>query len=201
MALMSGSDPVVWIDEQVEKRLAAEIAWLLKTRRDINAEIDLWLGRLGYQHPPRQIVLLPQYFKNLTTGVVMADVQLPLNQSYTAVITLMNASGGFDPVSATDVFTATPSDTVNMSATVAPFVPPSNATPAQTALAGIPAVTVQWLHTVSPLLVGVTVTISDSAGNLSDTSLAFDMLAANAVPDQIGVDSSDAVFQTIPTPV
>lgn len=131
----------------------------------------------------------------------MADIQLPLNQSYTAVITEFNpTSQSFDPVAASDTFTATPSDTTNMSATVAPFVPPANATPSQQALAGIPAVTVQWLHTVSPLLVGVSVTVTDTAGS-SPLTLEFDMLAPNVVPDQIGVDSADAVFTTIPTPV
>jgi hypothetical protein len=104
-------------------------------------------------------------------------------------------------VNASDVFTATPSDTTNCQATVAPFVPPASATPAQTALAGIPAVTVQWLHTVSPLLVGISVVISDTAGNLSDSTLLFDMLAPNVVPDQIGIDSADAVFASVPTPV
>jgi hypothetical protein len=197
---MSGSDPVVWIDEQVEKRLAAEIAWLLKTRRDINAEIDLWLGRLGYQHPPRQIVLLPQYFKNLTTGVVMANTPLPLNQSYTEVITLTNASGGLDPVAATDVFTATPSDTTNMQATVAPYVPPPNPTAAQTALAGVPALTVQWLHDVTPPLVGVSVTLTDLAGNTAGTFL-YDMMPAvvTTVPDQITLDSADGYYTTLAT--
>ena len=207
---MSGSDPIALIAAFLEQQeaivRAAEsraIEALLKLRREVNQEIDAGLEQLGYHHhhPPRQIVLLPQYFTNLQTGAVMADIQLPLNQSYTAVITLMNAAGGFDPVAATDVFTATPSDTTNMSATVAPFVPPASATPAQTALAGIPAVTVQWLHTVSPLLVGISVVISDSAGNLSDSTLLFDMLAANVIPDQIGVDTGDAVFATVPTPV
>ncbi len=160
--------------------------------------LERWLG-----HPraPREIALLQPIFTDLTTGAIMADVLLPLNQSYTAVITLLNASGGFDPVAATDVFTATPSDTVNMSATVAPFVPPAGATASQTALAGIPAVTVQWLHALTPMPVGVGVTISDTAGNLPDKTLLFDMLAANVVPDQIGVDAADAVFSTIATPV
>lgn len=131
----------------------------------------------------------------------MANIELPLNQSYTAVITLFNAStGANDPVSSTDVFTATPSDTTNMSATVAPFVPPANATAAQTALAGIPALTVEWLHAVTPPLTGVTVTITDSAGNTADAQV-FDMIAAVISPDQIGLDTGDAVFTQIPTPV
>jgi hypothetical protein len=161
------------------------------------------LCELDHHHHPRQIVLLPQYFTDLHTGAVipMADIQLPLNNAYTAVITEYNpTTQAFDPVSSTDVFTATPSDTTNMSATVARFVPPAGATASQQALAGIPAVTVQWLHTVSPLLVGVGVTITDSAGS-SPVTLEFDMLAPNTVPDQIGVDSADAVFTPIPTPV
>lgn len=155
-----------------------------------------------HHHRPRQLVLLLPIFKNLLTGeIVMADIQLPLNQSYTAVITEFNSTtNSFDPVASTDVFTATPTDTVNMSATVAPFVPPTGATASQTALAGIPAVTVQWLHNVTPMPTGVGVTITDSAGN-TPLTLLFDMLAANTVPDQIGVDSADAVFTNIPTPV
>jgi hypothetical protein len=151
----------------------------------------------------RELVLLMPIRTNLLTGeIIMADIQLPLNQSYTAVLTEFNSTTkGFDPVAPTDTFTAAPSDAVNMSATIAPFVPPAGATPSQTALAGIPAVTVQWLHAVTPMPTGVSVTISDSAGNTPDTGLAFDMLAANVVPDQIGVDTADAVFATIPTPV
>lgn len=221
---MSGNDPLALFEELYAEEVAAlkdaeaaemaaiqaQLAALEKKRDD---ELAAWLWRiirrayekleqLGHHHRARQIVLLQPIFTNLSTGVVMADVQLPLNQSYTAVITLANtATGGFDPVSPTDSFTATPSDTVNMSATVAPFVPPANATPSQTALAGIPAVTCQWLHNVTPALVGISVVISDTAGNLSDTTLLFDMLPANAVPDQIGVDSADAVFTQIATPV
>lgn len=207
---MSGSDPVVLFEQLYQQERAAVIEsqkaalnaalteWLLKIRGKIDDE----LRALGYppRHHPRYLLLLQPLFKNLTSGAVMADIQLPLNQSYTAVITEFNpTTQSFDPVAATDVFTATPSDTVNMSATVAPFVPPANATASQTALAGIPAVTVEWLHTVSPLLVGISVVITDTAGS-SPLTLEFDMLAPNVVPDQLGVDAADAVFATIATP-
>lgn len=217
---MSGNDPLTLFEQIYAEEVAAQkalyeaqvaalqakqddalIEWLLRIR----CRIDEKLEQLGYHphHHKRQILLLPQFFRNLTTGAVipMANIELPLNQSYTAVITLFNAStGANDPVSSTDVFTATPSDTTNMSATVAPFVPPANATAAQTALAGIPALTVEWLHAVTPPLTGVTVTITDSAGNTADAQV-FDMIAAVISPDQIGLDTGDAVFTQIPTPV
>jgi hypothetical protein len=168
----------------------------------VDVALDLILRYHRYRHGSRQLALLTPTFTNLKTGeIVMADIQLPLNQSYTAVITEFNpTTKSFDPVLPTDVFTTTVTDVVNISATVAPFVPPAGATPSQTALAGIPALTVTWLHTVSPLLVGVGVTLTDSAGSTPFTAL-FDMLAPNTVPDQLGVDSADAVFTTIPTPV
>jgi AcrR family transcriptional regulator len=192
---MSGSDPIALFEELLEQQAAPLIQWLLRVRRRIDEE----LRQLRHHHP-RQITLLPQYFTNLQTGAVtMPDIQLPLNQSYTEVIELTNAAGTVVPVSSTDTFTATVTDTVNMQATVAPFVPPPNATAAQTALAGQPAVTVQWLFSVTPPLTGVGVTITDSAGNTSETQL-FDMAAAVVTPDQITVDTNDAVFTTIATP-
>lgn len=211
---MSGGnpgDPVVLFEQLYQQERTAVVEaqkaalnavladWLLRIRHKIDDE----LRALGHHHHrPRYLLLLQPTFRTLSTGEpVVTDVSLPLNQSYTAVITLFNpTTGASDPVSPSDVFTATPSDTTNMSATVAPFVPPANATAAQTALAGIPAVTVQWLHNVTPPLVGITVSISDSAGNTAFVD-SFDMAPAVTTPDQIGVDSGDAVFTTIPTPV
>ena len=208
---MSGSDPIALIAAFLEQQEATvrsaesrAIEALLKLRREVNQEIDAGLEQLGYHrhHHPRYLLLLQPIFINSQTGAVMADIQLPLNQTYTAVITEFNpVSQSFDPVASTDVFTAVVSDTTNAAASIAPFVPPANATASQTALAGIPAVTFSWLHTVSPLLAGITCTISDSAGNTPDTGLSFAMLPPNVVPDQIGVDSADAVFATVPTPV
>jgi hypothetical protein len=209
----SPGDPVAMFDQlymreqtaQDEKKRAALIAWLLRIRQRIDEALqELWqYGHKHHHHHHHKqpfLLLLQPIFTNTETGAVMADIQLPLNQSYTAVITLFNpATQSADPVAATDVFTATPSDAVNMSATVAPFAPPGNATPAQTALAGIPALTVQWLFTTTPPLTDVTVTLTDSAGNTADT-LAFDMVAATTVPDQIGTDATDAVFTTIAAP-
>jgi hypothetical protein len=164
--------------------------------------LSLLLRYPHHRHGRRQIMLLQPIFIDFSTGEPrMADIQLPLNESYTAVITEFNpVTKSFDPVASTDTFTAVPSDTVNMSATVAPFVPPAGATASQTALAGIPAVTVQWLHALTPMPIGVGVTITDTAGSLPLT-LEFDMLAANVVPDQLGTDAADAVFTLIPTPV
>ena len=222
---MSGNDPLTLFEQLYQEEVAAleaaeaaemaaiqaQLAALQEKQDDALAE---WLRRIirrayekleqlgHHHHHPRQIVLLQPIFTNLTTGAVMSSVDLPLNQSYTAVITEFNpTTQSFDPVASTDVFTATPADTANTSATIAPFVPPANATAAQQALAGIPAVTVQWLHSVTPMLTGIGVVITDSAGNTADTDLTFNMLAANVVPDQIGVDSANAVFTTIPTPV
>jgi hypothetical protein len=209
---MSGSDPIALIvaflaQEEATVRAAESkaIEALLKLRLEVNQEIDAGLEQLGYhrRRPPRYLLLLQPIFTDSETGkITMADIQLPLNQTYTAVITEFNpTTQSFDPVASTDVFTAVVSDTTNASATIAPFVPPPNASASQTALAGIPAVTFSWLHTVSPLLTGITCTISDSAGNTPDTGLSFAMLAPNVVPDQLGIDSADAVLTTVPTPV
>ena len=220
------SDPLTLFEqlyaEEVAALRAAEAAEMAAIQAQLAAlqekqddELAEWLRRIirrayeklkqldhHHRHHRRFLQLLKPIFTNLTTGVTMASVDLPLNQSYTAVITEFNpTSQSFDPVDAADVFTATPSDPVNMSATVAPFVPPANATASQQALAGIPAVTCQWLHSVTPLLTGVGVTIADLVGNTPDTDLMFNMLPANAVPDQIGVDSADAVFASFPTSV
>lgn len=50
------------------------------------------------------------------------------------------------------------------------------------------------------MLTGVAVTVSDSAGNLTDTQL-FDMVAPAAVPDQIGLDIGGVVLTDQPTAV
>jgi hypothetical protein len=201
---MSGTDPMQVLEEQIREEEKIALAPLVQHLRNLigwaENEIQRLLGH--HRHHKRQIVLLQPIFADLTTGeIVMADIQLPLNQSYTAVITEFNpTTQGFDPVDPADVFTPTVTDTVNIDATVAPFVPPANATPSQTALAGIPALTVQWLHAVSPMPVAVGVTLTDTAGS-SPVTLEFDMIAANAVPDQLGIDAADAVFTTIATPV
>ena len=215
---MSDTDPIVlfekaYADEMaaLNERLIAEIA-LAKARRDmaeaswlvaIRRRVGERLAELrGPHHRSHWIVLLQPIFTDTKTGArVMADIPLPLNRSYTAVITLLNpTTGALEPAKADDVFTATPADTTNVDASVAPFVPPSNATPAQQALAGLPAVTVKWLHDVNPPLTGSVVTLSDSAGNTPDP-LSFSMEPAVAAPDQIGVDTADAVFGEVPTPV
>lgn len=116
----------------------------------------------------------------------MANFLLPLDKVATFTITEMNpTTSTFDPVPAGDVFTIVSADTVNLQAVVG-----TNAT-------GGPAVVANWLHTTTPLLTGIAVTITDSAGNLAFTQL-FDM---GASPDQIGLDVADVVLTSQPTPV
>lgn len=139
-------------------------------------------------HSDALALMMPTY-TNLKGQAIMASFPLALNKIATFTITEMNTvTGTFDPVDPTDVFTLVNSDPVNLNAVVG-----VNA-------AGGPAVVVNWLHTVDPLLVGVGVTISDSKGNTMDTQL-FDMVQPAAIPDQIGLDIANVTTADQPVPV
>jgi hypothetical protein len=64
---------------------------------------------------------------------------------------------------------------------------------------GATVLRVNWLHTTSPLLTGVNVAITDSAGNIAGAE-TFDMVEPTFVPAQIGIDIADVVEtpQTVP---
>lgn len=119
----------------------------------------------------------------------MANYPLKLDKVAHFVVTLTNASGGLDPVDPSDVFTVTSSDPTNLEAVVG------------TNAAGQTEIAVRWLHTTDPMLTGVGISISDSAGNVADNAETFDMVAADHVPDQIGIDLSGVTETSQPVPV
>lgn len=120
----------------------------------------------------------------------MAAYPLRLNKVAHFVLTLQNpATGALDPVDPADVFTATSSDPTNLQAII-----DQNAS-------GQTTLSVNWLHTTSPMLTGVGVSITDSAGNTADNAETFDMVAPAFVPDQIGIDTAGVVETDQAVPV
>lgn len=146
-----------------------------------------------HRHPPRnrRLVLLQPTLTDLATGdPVMAAYPLRLNKVAHFVLTLTNpATGALDPVDPTDVFTAVSADSTNLNAVI-----DKNA-------AGQTTLSVNWLHTTSPMLTGVGVSITDSVGNTADNAELFDMVAPAFVPDQIGVDTGGVTETDQPVPV
>lgn len=107
----------------------------------------------------------------------MANFPLRLDVIASFVITETNAAGALVPVDPNDVFTVTSSDPTNLSAVIGKND------------AGQTTVVCNWLHSVTPALVGVGISISDSAGNTADSAESFDMVAPSFVPAQIGIDT------------
>lgn len=139
--------------------------------------------------PGRPLTLCLPTLTDKKGNPIVANYPLSLANVATFTITELNTvTGAFDPVNPADVFTAAASDTTNLSATIG------------TNAAGAPALVVNWLHTTSPLLTGVSVTISDSLGNTNDVQL-FDMIQPATLPDQIGLDVTDVTLETQPVPV
>lgn len=119
----------------------------------------------------------------------MAAYPLKLDKVAHFVLTLANpATGALDPVDPADVFTVVSSDPTNLQAVIG------------TNASGQTEVAVNWLHTTSPMLTGVGISISDSAGNTADNAETFDMVAPTHVPDQIGIDVPNVTEtdQTVP---
>lgn len=124
-----------------------------------------------------RMVLLQPALTNLQGDPIVASYALKTDVVAHFVITLANvATGALDPVDPTDVFTVTSSDPTNLNAII-----DKNA-------AGQTTLSVNWLHTTSPMLTGVSVSITDSAGNTADNAETFDMVPPTHVADQIGVD-------------
>ena len=120
----------------------------------------------------------------------MAAYKLGLDKVAHFVLTLKNpTTGSLDPVDPNDVFTVVSSDPVNLQAVI-----DKNA-------AGQTTVSCNWLHTTSPMLTGVGIALTDSAGNTADNAETFDMVAAAFVPDQIGIDTAGVVETSQPVPV
>lgn len=120
----------------------------------------------------------------------MAAYPLKLDKVAHFVLTLANpATGALDPVDPADVFTVVSSDPANLQAVIG------------TNASGQTEVAVNWLHTTSPMLTGVGISISDSAGNTADNAETFDMVAPTHVPDQIGIDTAGVTETPQPVPV
>lgn len=145
---------------------------------------------LRYEHPgPRQFVLLQPTLTDLTTGEpVMAAYALGLDKVAHFVITEKDAVGTLVPVDPADVFTVVSADPVNLQAVI-----DKNA-------AGQTTVSVNWLHTTSPMLTGVGIALTDSAGNTADNAEMFDMVPPAFVPAQLGIDIAGVVETSQPVP-
>jgi hypothetical protein len=147
---------------------------------------------LRYEHPgPPDYVLLQPTLTNLTTGEpVMAAYPLKTNVVAHFILTLKNpTTGALDPVDPTDVFTVVSADPVNLQAVI-----DKNA-------AGQTTVSTNWLHVTSPMLTGIGIAITDSAGNTADNAETFDMVPPAFVADQIGIDTAGVVETSQPVPV
>jgi len=147
------------------------------------------IALLTERKPANALALIMPTYTNMKGQAIMANYSLPLDKIATFTITEMNTTTGtFDPVDPTDTFSIVNSDTTNLNAVIG-----VNA-------AGGPALVVNWLHTVDPVLVGVTVTILDTKGNKPYDQL-FDMVQPAAIPDQTGLDIANVVTADQPIPV
>ena len=183
---MNGNNPLdAWFEAKVQEQLAPVIQWL----RDLRRRVDDEIRHLTRHHHHRRIVLLQPTLTTLTGESLMAAYQLKLDVVAHFVITETNAAGGLDPVSPTDVFTVVSSDPTNLQAVVG------------TNAAGQTEIAVNWLHTTNPMLTGVGISITDSAGNTADNAETFDMVAPAFVPDQIGIDIANVTETPQPVPV
>lgn len=157
-------------------------AWLKEIH--LIYEVILYISR-----PAIQYKLQMPTFTDLKGKPVMANFALPLDKIATFTITEKNTvTGALDPVDPADVFTAVSSDLTNLEASIG------------TDANSHPALVVKWLHTTDPLLVGVTVTLSDSLGNLTDVE-PFDMVQPAHIPDQTGIDVAGVVLTDQPVPI
>lgn len=143
------------------------------------------LGRFfGHHHHHRKLVLLQPTLTTLTGEPLMAAYPLKLDVVAHFVVTETNpVTAALEPVNPTDVFTVVSSDPTNLQAVVG------------TNAAGQTEIAVNWLHTTTPMLTGVGISITDSAGNIADNAETFDMVAPAFVPAQIGIDVA-AVTET-----
>lgn len=130
-----------------------------------------------------RLVLLQPTFTDLKTGAsVMAAYPLKTNVVAHFVITETDtATSALVPVDPADVFTVVSSDPAHLQAVV-----DKNA-------AGQTTISVNWLAVTNPMLTGIGIAITDSAGNTADNAETFDMVAPAFVPAQIGIDTAGVV--------
>lgn len=167
--------------EHIDRKFAAADARsnrlfaLLEDIAETVHRIDMKIG----QPPVRRgrLVLLQPTLTTSNGVPIMAAYPLKTDVVAHFVLTLTNTTtGALDPVDPNDVFTVTSSDPTNLNAII-----DKNA-------AGQTTMSVNWLHTTSPMLTGVGVSITDSAGNTADSVETFDMVPPTHVADQIGID-------------
>lgn len=186
---MSDSDPIAVFERLLAKQLAPVIEWLLRIRRRIDEELTL-LGHHHHHPHSHKYVLLQPTLTDLTTGEPrMANYPLKTNVVAHFVITETNtATGALDPVDPADVFTVVSSDPTHLQAVI------DQNSVGQTTLS------VNWIALTDPMLTGVGISITDSAGNIADNAETFDMVPPAFVPDQIGIDTAGVVetSQSIP---
>lgn len=193
--------------DSLEQRLGEVIEAKLQPIRHQLAGLDViqkQLVDLGKQvadiiasleEPPHptggKIVLLQPTFTDLKTGApIMAAYPLKTNVVAHFVITETDpATSALVPVDPADTFTVVSSDPVNLNAIV-----DKNA-------AGQTTVSVNWLHTTSPMLTGVGIAITDSQGNTADNAETFDMVPPAHVAAQIGLDVAGVTETPQPTAV
>lgn len=184
-------------DHHMQSRLVRRIFLLIRKLRTLtnpetwDADIAMLFEVISYiVKPTKRLALQMPSYTNSKGTKVMANFALPLDKIATFTITEANTTtGAFDPVDPNDVFNVVSnSDSVNLNAVIG------------TNASGAPALVVNWLHSVDPALVGVTVTIGDNMGNTADQQL-FDMVQPSRVPDQIGLDISNVTMADQPVPV
>lgn len=183
-------------DEHSQSRIVRKIFLLIKKLR-ASSDPDMWDSDIAMLFeviayivkPPKRIALQMPSYTNSKGTKLMPNFALPLDKIATFTITEANTTtGAFDPVDPTDTFNVSAnSDPTNLNAVIG------------TNAAGAQALIVNWLHSVTPALTGVSVTISDSAGNTADAQL-FDMVQPSRVPDQIGLDIANVTMANQPVP-
>lgn len=160
-----------------ERMIAALAAEVKQDDRTILAALVRIEAKLDRPSRHGKLVLLQPTLTTLQGIPIMAAYALKTDVVAHFVVTETNpATGALVPVDPADVFTVTSSDPANLNAAVA------------TNAAGQTEIAVNWLHTTSPMLTGVGISITDSQGNTADNAETFDMVPPTHVAAQIGLD-------------
>jgi len=111
----------------------------------------------------------------------MANFEIPNDSVWTFPIVTLNAAGSFEAVPAGDTPTVTSSNAASMTAVASTAAP--------------------WTCTVTPMVQlspGLTVTVADSAGLVSNV-YTFDIVA-DVTPTNVGLDLADGTSVAQPVP-